>query len=597
VSNTAHGEVASRIELVWEQPDRDVNNFVTDSCGADNTPAVASNYRVYFDTKPDLSTASSYDIRMLQEADTSDDTALECCPGSCTIELGAEVQTVSVKSNSDGPITQGSFKVVYVGSQSQLTTVTPTTGSTNIVTSSNSASGLAAGDYIRINGDVYLVTGIPTDTSATLKVAYQGSGSGVAVEANFNTPPTTCIDFDATGAEFKDHVEGSFNDAPFDESITVTKDTVIAGMQHDYRVTFVGAGFGFATEELFTVYELDQDLFPSAPDASCLSWQINNIASSSPSVRASTDIDAGVFVPGTTYYVAVAAINAAGEGVKSDTLTVVPKSPPGLAQNVRVYSIFDDDSGLRITWDPADNDYGAPVTGYDIVYTFQADNGYTSGSNGVKTITVAEATAAKASDGSAFSYDLTSATGLLKGNSYNIQVRPLNSQSTGSNQVLGEGAPLWYKTANNNNGGGYLQSTLSSVPVYFSDFTSGSTYAFPTCDGSHSDCAESSTASRIVRVRANPDEPSQFTAATYPDVINRIDAFSDTSITVNFGAPVADSGESPDKYMIEWDTEANIGSGPNYGSHVESTEMSYKITGLVMGQTYYVRVTAHNSAG
>jgi hypothetical protein len=81
-------------------------------------------------------------------------------------------------------------------------------------------------------------------------------------------------------------------------------------------------------------------------------------------------------------------------------------------------------------------------------------------------------------------------------------------------------------------------------------------------------------------------------------VINRIDAFTDTSLTVNYAYP-ASGGDTIDKFKIEWDTINDfVSTNANYGSQeVNAPTMTYDITGLTMGTQYYVRVTAHNTGG
>jgi len=77
---------------------------------------------------------------------------------------------------------------------------------------------------------------------------------------------------------------------------------------------------------------------------------------------------------------------------------------------------------------------------------------------------------------------------------------------------------------------------------------------------------------------------------------------SDSMLTVSFGYPAYDGGDTVTGYRVEWDTAANFKSlspAPNKG-YVDlsaSSYSSYTIQYLTRGQTYYVRVSAKNSAG
>jgi hypothetical protein len=77
---------------------------------------------------------------------------------------------------------------------------------------------------------------------------------------------------------------------------------------------------------------------------------------------------------------------------------------------------------------------------------------------------------------------------------------------------------------------------------------------------------------------------------------------SNTMLTVSFGAPSSDGGDTVSEYRIEWDTANGFNSG-SLSPHKDSVTVSatahtsYTITSLSSSTSYFVRVAAVNSAG
>lgn len=144
------------------------------------------------------------------------------------------------------------------------------------------------------------------------------------------------------------------------------------------------------------------------------------------------------------------------------------------------------------------------------------------------------------------------------------------------------GGPLWYSSVDSSDG---------SLNGFYQDYAQRSCYAIPTCNESSEECMEGGGYS--IQARAMPTSP-QFTAATYPTV-STPDRFSKDSIEISIeeiSAPLSGGG-GVDKYRIEWSLESSFSKT---NSHV-TTSPNYIISSLFMGTIYYVRVTAHNSAG
>jgi len=77
---------------------------------------------------------------------------------------------------------------------------------------------------------------------------------------------------------------------------------------------------------------------------------------------------------------------------------------------------------------------------------------------------------------------------------------------------------------------------------------------------------------------------------------------SSTMLTVSFGLPTSNGGDTVTGYRVEWDTAANFNgplSSPHKGYYDvdASVSSSYTIQYLNTNQVYYVRVYARNSAG
>lgn len=77
-----------------------------------------------------------------------------------------------------------------------------------------------------------------------------------------------------------------------------------------------------------------------------------------------------------------------------------------------------------------------------------------------------------------------------------------------------------------------------------------------------------------------------------------------TALRVSWNAPSDNGGDTIDKYKIEWDTSSAYNSGcatcGNKEIFVNANDagpFTYLMTPLVMGTTYYIRISAHNSQG
>ena len=68
---------------------------------------------------------------------------------------------------------------------------------------------------------------------------------------------------------------------------------------------------------------------------------------------------------GEVYYIAISAINAVGEGAKSTEIKVIPCTVPSAPRNVTAVV---QENGIRVRWEPPEDDGGATITGYKLYY-------------------------------------------------------------------------------------------------------------------------------------------------------------------------------------------------------------------------------------
>ncbi|KAH8055104.1 hypothetical protein JL722_8529 [Aureococcus anophagefferens] len=400
-ANLSDTEMPDRLLLTFQQPVLDGNGFDIGT-GADYTPNKATAYRIEWSASSSFPAAetSYYDWRAIED----DDQDLEC-EGDCTIDLGAEVQSVRVFSDSDSPLTNGSYKLIYAGPSSPTTRLIVTPGSARAeyvnvskdvdsATVANAADVIRTGDFVRlggVDGKLYYVNQT-TSGNCTLHEPYStGLGSYVdshtaaaEIEAFVVTPPETCIPYDATPAEMLDHLREQMDDLPFEETLVVSRDSnTSVDSGYRYRVTFSGGAFSAQpVAELEVVSRLTAATHGLADI--CANFTKAQSIGSNVSVRTiqvvhsvTTDIDSDALAPGAPYYLRLAAVNDVGVGSyaapsidgKHDTLgAIAPSAPPGLPTNVKVFAEKESATSLLVTWETVDDDHGAEITGWRVEY-------------------------------------------------------------------------------------------------------------------------------------------------------------------------------------------------------------------------------------
>jgi len=135
-------------------------------------------------------------------------------------------------------------------------------------------------------------------------------------------------------------------------------------------------------------------------------------------------------------------------------------------------------------------------------------------------------------------------------------------------------------------GGSPFQKTIS-------DLTSGTFYYFRVSAGNSQGYGDTTA--------STPSSLNPYTTADGPtNVFLRVTSAS--MLTVSFDAPTSNGGDTITQYRVEWDTASGFNSAlsaPHKGyTDVDATlHSSHTIESLTQGTTYYVRVSAINSAG
>lgn len=356
-------EIPNRLHLEWSLPTQDAHGFVTDidSCEvvSGHTPNIATSYEIRWDTNPSMQNSKHYRALMIED----DGIPNNCCLHSkCSLEVGSEVQTITICTNTGTPLSGGSFKVVYVGVQSKSAKVTVTKGSSIVtVLSYYGINHVSLGDYMRINGNVYQVKGY-SHPEITLSSIYDGTEVIETLVAYFETPPSTC--FDAAGAnsafDMKSHIQLNFDDSPFNEEIRVSRSIVSSSenVALTYQVTFVGPAFHESVDEVLIVMDPLCD-FP---------FEVTGSPSLAVTIEVETKMNSESLIPGISYFVEIAAVNEAGIGTfaLSVPTQMAPRSPPSLAQNCRVYTVVGSSDSLRVEWNGVADNHGDGPESYRV---------------------------------------------------------------------------------------------------------------------------------------------------------------------------------------------------------------------------------------
>jgi hypothetical protein len=164
---------------------------------------------------------------------------------------------------------------------------------------------------------------------------------------------------------------------------------------------------------------------------------------------------------------------------------------------------------------------------------------------------------------------------VLRNYSYAVRVRQYNEQ--------GASPPSWYPKIS---AGSYFVDSFSTA----ADYHDGSQIAQPTCVPGLDECVEMNPS--LILARALPGPPS-LTVPT-PLQASAAPPFSRSWVVVYFDE-LEPNGDVIDKYRVEWDEVSTFSSTMKVSA--VTSNAYFNISGLNMGETYYIRVFAHSSIG
>ena len=548
-ASVAPSNVAERLFLRFQQPTVDANGFDTATrSGSAAEPDVATHYVLTYSTEADFAPTATriLEIPMYEGSHGG----RRACEAPCEMEIGAEVQRIVLGSSAGGTIDGVEFKAIYLGPQSaNKPTAVVTHGSKRVELSSGS---LAAGDYVKIEGRAYKVAAASGSTvTLTAKV---GAPTG-AYKIFAETAPAVCLSHDASAEDVRLSLEASSALGPGDVEVNVGAKLP---SRREWFVTFSGAGMQalqadgttISVDDILLVSQLTPDLAPGCGGEPA-SFSTDGRRATSVELQSAALVDAGAFVPGTRYYMTIAAKNSVGTGAARDLGSVVPRSPPGAPTNARVFGVAYSAASLRVTWEPPLVDYGDPVTAYRV--RWRTTSGVDPGEH--------VSPAGGPGDGP-FEYTIRD---LTPGASYLVSLRAVNGQ--------GESRPAW-------DGSG-------------SDEPATPTCAVPGCT------EPSGGAPLAIKARALPGPPC-LDAAQSPSLEASKEIFSASTATVSLSIPGAlnASGDDVVLFKIEHDTDAAF-SNPVV-AHVPlamASRTAHTLSPLATGETYHVRAAARTSAG
>jgi hypothetical protein len=293
-------------------------------------------------------------------------------------------------------------------------------------------------------------------------------------------------------------------------------------------------------------------------------------------------------VNGTSYDFEVAAVNVAGQGSPSASVTAVPVTVPDAPTNA---SATGGNAQATVTFNVPDTNGGSPITGY----TITSNPGGFTGTGTSSPIIVA---------------------GLTNGTSYTFTVTATNAVGTGaasspSNSVIPAtvpGAPISVSavagntqatisfTAPSNTGGSPITSytvtdntdtytaTGTGSPITVTGLTNGDTYSFTVTATNAVGTGTASTPSNSVTLSTQPSAPLNLAATV-----------EESSIGLSWSPPASDGGSPVTNYVVEY--ELTTGGTWSVFANGVSTSTTAIVTGLSDRTSYNFEVSAVNAIG
>jgi hypothetical protein len=469
-------EVANRLDIEWVEPLKDQYGFSSATYTADTArtdgdttatdPKFATTMRIEWATDSTFTNPVTYNKPMIQPGTDGD--ALKCSSQSkCVDEIGTDVQNISLVSNNGEAITatDGNFAIAYVGKHSTNVNVVVKHGSVSITVLDTMTATPSVGDIFRIAGEVYQIAGVFANGAYDLHTAFKGGFADVTV-AYYAPRPTTCVNASFTATQMDTYLEAigdasTSNDGQ--DLFDVVKQTLNPG--ESWVVNFKHGIFKDEVDNFVLFTKSGSDLTPP----SCATYfQTDSGVSQIVAASVNKIMTAGSLPAGTAVFVRIIPINEAGVGpdkvaaVSNQGLaigSIVPRSPPGLPENVHVYQVPTSvGDQLKVTWRKGE-EYGGPLIDFRIQY--QSNNATNTSWQEVIVPSVASV--------SEYTQIITTEPYC----DYLVRVQQRNDQ--------GVGVPRWAKQGGN--------TVVTSVTTQI-DWNNGTQRAIPTCDYGLDECDE-----------------------------------------------------------------------------------------------------------
>jgi hypothetical protein len=291
---------------------------------------------------------------------------------------------------------------------------------------------------------------------------------------------------------------------------------------------------------------------------------------------------------GTSYDFEVAAVNAAGQGSPSASVTAIPVTVPDAPTGA---SAVGGNAEATISFTAPDTDGGSLITGY----TATSNPGGFTGTGTSSPITVTGLT-----NGTAYTFTVTAtnAVGIGASSSPSNSVTPATvpNPPTSVSAVAGNTQATVTFTTPSFNGGsaitGYTvtdntdtyTATGTSSPITVTGLTNGDMYSFTVTATNAVGTGASSTPSNSVTLSTQPSAPLNLAATV-----------EESGIGLSWSPPSSDGGSPVTNYVVEY--ELTTGGTWSVFANGVSTSTTATVTGLSDRTSYDFRVSAVNAIG
>jgi titin len=309
---------------------------------------------------------------------------------------------------------------------------------------------------------------------------------------------------------------------------------------------------------------------------------------------------------GTAYTFRVAAVNAAGQGAFSATVSATPRTVPGAPSGL---AASPGSTQVALSWTAPVSDGGSAASDYVVQYSADGGSSWSTFADGVSTAT--SATVTGLANGTAYTFRVAAVNAAGQGafsatasaTPRTVPGAPTGLAATpGSTQVAlswtapvsdGGSAVSDYVVQYSSNGGStwstYVDKVSTATIATVTRLTNGTAYSFRV---SAVNAAGTGAASATVSAtpRTVPGAPTGLTAAVAP-----AGGVGSGQVRLSWTAPAATGGASISDYLVQY--SSNGGSSWSTFADATSTVTSATVTGLTNGTAYSFRVSALNVAG